>query len=585
MSTSWSPGPSTAVAFAIGAFALAVSGCPGPEPQVRSGTGAGGTGASGGGAGGAAGDGGSAGAGGGSVCGNRTVEAGETCDDGNSSPCGTCTADCQAGPQSPAKDCAVGVGCAADADCKSLCAPSSHLCVASCGDGVIDGTEACDDGNADACGTCDAGCTSAGSGATCAIGSGCASDADCETGGCGPSHTCVETVRDVAMGRFSACALLGSGAVRCWGDGGFGKLGYGNANSIGSQPGQMPPPDVAVGGKVTKLAAGENHVCALLAGGAVRCWGLGLYGQLGYDGTVNVGDAAGQMPPADVNTGGGVSALAAGGTHNCAVLVNTGVVRCWGDNDAGGLGYGHTTSIGTGALLMPPGDVAIGPVAQLGLGYQFSCTLTAASNVRCWGGGYQGQLGSGNGNNLGDDPGEMPTADLPLAAPIDLLAVGATFACAHESAGGAVRCWGENLAGQLGVGNTANIGDGTVPMTQAGADVGAGTVTQLVAGERHACALMDTGVVRCWGANDHGQLGYDSTANRGDDPGEMPPPDVNVGGPVKRLAAGAFVTCAILTTGAVRCWGSNVAGQLGQGNTVNVGDGTLPMPPPDVPIL
>ena len=96
------------------------------------------------------------------------------------------------------------------------------------------------------------------------------------------------------------CVLLVGGNVRCWGDGGGGQLGYGNSNDIGDQPGEMPPANVNLGGPVEQLFVGGAHNCALMGDGTLRCWGANNYGQLGYGNTNSVGDQPGEMPPPPV---------------------------------------------------------------------------------------------------------------------------------------------------------------------------------------------------------------------------------------------------------------------------------------------
>jgi cysteine-rich repeat protein len=107
----------------------------------------------------------------------------EVCDDGNTSNCGTCNATCGTlGAQGP-KTCPVGTECVDDEDCTGACDPVSGLCVAECGNGVVETGETCDDGNAAACGPCNTTCTATGVG-TCPADTGCNDDAVCTSGMC-----------------------------------------------------------------------------------------------------------------------------------------------------------------------------------------------------------------------------------------------------------------------------------------------------------------------------------------------------------------------------------------------------------------
>jgi hypothetical protein len=145
---------------------------------------------------------------------------------------------------------------------------------------------------------------------------------------------------------------------------------------------------------------------------------------------------------------------------------------------------------------------------------------------------------------------------------------------------GSVKCWGFNIFGQLGLGDTQNRGDGPGEMgaTLPAVNLGPGrTALQLAAAGGHTCARLDDGSVKCWGLNDRGQLGLGDTQSRGDGPGEMgatlPAADVGPGRTALQLAAGVNHTCARLDDGSVKCWGMNNFGQLGLGDTQNRGDG------------
>ena len=86
-------------------------------------------------------------------------------------------------------------------------------------------------------------------------------------------------------------------------------------------------------------AAGGTHTCAILDGGGVKCWGSGLYGQLGYDSMDDKGDAAGEMAGlGTVSLGASAIAITAGVYHTCAIL-DGGSVKCWGTGQYGRLGY------------------------------------------------------------------------------------------------------------------------------------------------------------------------------------------------------------------------------------------------------
>ncbi len=109
-----------------------------------------------------------------------------------------------------------------------------------------------------------------------------------------------------------------------------------------------------------------------------------------------------------------------------------------------------------------------------------------------------------------------------------------------------------------------------------------GRAVQLSAGEPHTCALFDDATVRCWGVNVDGQLGTGDEQNVGDDevPANVPP--VDVGGPVRQVVAGEHHSCALLDGGVVRCWGLGTGGLLGSNDFASVGDDEPPAEGPAV---
>ena len=159
------------------------------------------------------------------------------------------------------------------------------------------------------------------------------------------------------------------------------------------------------------------------------------------------------------------------------------------------------------------------------------------------------------------------------------LTAGGLHAC-EVSSGGAVRCWGANDQGQLGLGDSANRGDGPNEMSGNLPAVALGTgrtATAISAGASHTCALLDDASVKCWGANGSGQLGLGDIAPRGDGPNEMgdslPAVSLGAGRTATAVSSGSTHSCALLDDGTVKCWGSGAFGALGQGTVFARGDG------------
>ena len=236
------------------------------------------------------------------------------------------------------------------------------------------------------------------------------------------------------------------------------------------------------------------------------------------------------LPTVPLGTGRTVVAITAGGAHTCALLDDASV-KCWGYNGNGSLGLGDTASRGDAAGEM--GDnlpaVALGSTARTAVaitaGGYHTCALLDNGSVKCWGRNDFGQLGLGDTVARGDAAGEMGDNLPAVALGTGRTAVALTAGFGHTCAlldDGSVKCWGRNDFGQLGLGDTANRGDGAGEMGDSLPAVALGTgrtAVAITAGGYHTCALLDNATVKCWGSNDEGQLGLGDTANRGDAPG------------------------------------------------------------------
>ena len=235
--------------------------------------------------------------------------------------------------------------------------------------------------------------------------------------------------------------------MRCWGAGANGRLGYGNVNDIGDNesPGSAGPVDLGVGRTAIAISAATAHTCALLDTGQVRCWGNGGSGRLGYGNTANIGDneTPGGFGPVDLGTGRTATAISAGNAHTCALL-DTGEVRCWGQAANGRLGYGNVTDIGDTETPGGFGPVNLGrPAVAISAGNAHTCAILDTGQVRCWGLGTSGRLGYGNTNSIGDN--EVPSSVSPVDLGAGRTAVAISAAGASTCAvldTGQVRCWG-----------------------------------------------------------------------------------------------------------------------------------------------
>jgi len=324
----------------------------------------------------------------------------------------------------------------------------------------------------------------------------------------------------ITIGALHTCALSRGGGVKCWGSNGRGQLGDGTTTDSSVA--------VTVSGlssDVTAIAAGDEHTCALTAGGGVKCWGLNDTGQLG-DGTKS--DSS--MPVDVVGFTSGVSAIAAGGLGTCALVVDGGIV-CWG------VTYRSRT------------EVDAGDVTSIAAGFDHACAARRVGGIACWGFNTFGQLGNGTTSASFT---RVAVDVSGITERVRAFAVGHESTCAVTAAAG-VKCWGQNHAGQLG--------DGTYRTSHVPVEVSdlAGEITGIAAGS-HACAVTSAARVMCWGANGSGQLGNGANT------------DSNVPVVVEGLASGAIVitagsqhSCVVTASDEVDCWGRGTEGQLGDG--------------------
>ncbi|WP_323022491.1 Ig-like domain repeat protein [Pararhodobacter sp.] len=230
--------------------------------------------------------------------------------------------------------------------------------------------------------------------------------------------------------------------------------------------------------------------------------------------------------------------IVAGGHHSCARTTDRSLF-CWGDNVSGQVGNAsNEDQLNPQPIPVYSSDVALGEF--------HTCALRENGRPYCWGRNNAGQVGDGT------TQGRWRPVSVPGLRRVTQVVAGAEHSCALHS-NGTVSCWGANGAGQLG---DRSFTDRLTPVSV----IGLRRVTALTAGGNHTCALRDTGMVLCWGANESGQLGDGTTTNRSQ------PTIVIPFGRVRQISAGGSHTCALNNSYNVFCWGSNSAGQVGDGS-------------------
>jgi len=353
--------------------------------------------------------------------------------------------------------------------------------------------------------------------------------------------------------------------------------------------------------KADDVVSSGDHTCTVTYyyvsnfSGRKWCWGLNSYGQLGNNLTENNpfpvrGEATGYLSH-DGTSATGYEHTCTGHYHHgggawsdycvgrnqfgqllapyhwggmmmvarlnqtCGIYIDG--LECWGWNAYGQLGNGTYTNTNEYSITQVVGLTS--GVQHVALGDFHACALVSGA-VKCWGRNNHGQLGIG----LSGDTSNVPLSVIGLPDGITQLAAGTEHSCAITTSGEAW-CWGNNNHGQLGDGTTI---DRALPVRVLGLD---GRMVSVVAGAEHTCAWLDTGKVKCWGGGERGQLGNGAWAD------SLSPVTVSLPNSfhVAQITSGGSHMCARSTAGNVSCWGWNYAGQLGNGTFENA---NAPMP-------
>lgn len=339
-------------------------------------------------------------------------------------------------------------------------------------------------------------------------------------------------VRFLSAHDYNTCVVYENNSVSCWGNNKDGQAGLGRqepkfGDISDTRVDKLSPILLGTTKQVTGISAGGSNICVLFEDGTLKCWGNNDYGQLGLGDMIDRGtkssDMGNSLPFVDL---GGEKAIdiMASGANTCAILDDRSL-RCWGNYTA--IGSGGSVNLGTqkshmGKNLKP---VSLGngaSVEAIASGGIHTCALLKGNRVKCWGFNYYGSLGLGDVLNtvIGDSPGEM----------------------------------GENL-------RPVNID--TLH------------VIQITARQWSTCALLENHAIKCWGYNAYGDLGLGDTKARGvslDEMGENLP-FVNLGrlARVESIAQSGHHTCVTLSNNRVKCWGWGFYGQTGAGDSANIG--------------
>lgn len=389
-------------------------------------------------------------------------------------------------------------------------------------------------------------------------------------------------VKMMAAGQQHTCAVLTDGTGMCWGNNALGQLGNGSTTTSAV----TSPVTISGLSNAIAISAGGGHSCAALSDGTVKCWGTNNQNVLG--------NVAGTSYTPQVVTGlTNTIALTSGRYHQCA-LISDGTVKCWGMNDAGQCGGFVNINSTT-----PVTVAGVSNAVSISTSNEHTCAQISDGTIKCWGGNGGGQMGIGSFDNaftstahgslsnvtgistnishscvtLSDGTGQCcgygqanrlgtggatlnftaPQAISGLASATANLSTGQAHGCSIMTTG-SIKCWGYGTSGQLGDGTTTTRNNANTAVS------GITTATKVVTGSTHSCALLTGGAVSCWGSANVGQVGDGGTTTR------TSPVSTGITDATD-IAAGTTGshTCAVVGTGSVKCWGLGTSGQLGNG--------------------
>ncbi len=228
-----------------------------------------------------------------------------------------------------------------------------------------------------------------------------------------------------------------------------------------------------------------------------------------------------------------------------------------------------------------------GHAKAVAVGDKHTCVIDDDDATKCWGKNDKGQVApqdsSISNQYIGDDENEMEDNLEPIDFGAGLYATQLSMSGYSEHFcvllnNGEIKCWGNNLFGQLGLGHNTDIWISADTMGDSLLSVDLGTnrtAKQFTIGEGVSCAILDNDLVKCWGYNRYGSLGQESTSDIGDEPGEMgdnlSTVDLGSGRTAKQISVGGKSVCVVLDNNSLKCWGSNFKGKLGQGHGYQIG--------------
>lgn len=343
------------------------------------------------------------------------------------------------------------------------------------------------------------------------------------------------TLKKVTVGGFSSCAIDSNDNALCSGPNDRGRIGTGSQHW---RPTFFP---IVSPLKFKDLTSGESFHCGLSADGTAYCWGRNLEGQVG-DGTKDV-----RLIPTAAVTSEKFTSIVANRRSVCALSTNQDVY-CWGSNAWGQLGSGDFTE-----KLLPTKVSGSDKFKFLTASYSATCGIKTDDTIRCWG-ANTGALG------LGADTANKAVPTAPgWATQYDQVAIVNSNSCAIRKSDKRIECWGLNTQYEHGNGSTTAS---TTPTAINSSE----TFAKIYGGTNNFCALTTSQRLFCWGYSYYHDIGkgvLDSVSTFSSyqtNPTELLPAERFVDASVQKGH-----TCAVTTSGNLKCWGGNVYSQMGDG--------------------
>ncbi len=368
-----------------------------------------------------------------------------------------------------------------------------------------------------------------------------------------------KTIKSISIGKYHTCAIASDDRAYCWGYNNFGQLGN-NSNTQSANPVAVYSTGALSGLTIKEVSSGWNHNCVIASNDQSYCWGLGENGQLGNFSSSN------QKVPVAVKTDGVLSGLtvksiSSGGMHTCVIASNDSGY-CWGASS-----YGQLGKYINGSPSYPVGvDVITGKTLKtISAGGRHTCAITNDDLIYCWGMGTYGQVGNNTNTEKISSPVAVNTGGVLSGKTIKSIATGMNSTCVVAS-DSQVYCWGWNVNGQLGI-DSADFSS-LIPVAVNNLS---GKTIKAISGNNGGsmCATTSNNNVYCWGDNGYGQLGNGANSNNIKLPGAIDTSGALNGKTIKVLSAGEFYNCVIASDDKAYCWGQNDYGQLGNNSTNN----------------